>query len=91
MFLKFPRAALHLSLTGVEKAILLQLISLHFTHCGDDYNEWFYVTDRELASLVWCSTHTIYETKRHLSDLKLLEYTRGKGNKTYYRLTDPGP
>jgi len=90
MFLKYPVKALICNLSHAEKSVLLHLVSHHFRFCHGDYDRSFYFTDRDLALLSNCSSRTVWLAKKTLQTKGLIIYQVGKGNKTWYKLFDPG-
>lgn len=86
-FIKYPYPAFHSGLNHAEKSIFLVLCEYYFRHCYGKDRDTFYLTDRTLASLSSCSTHTVWRAKTHLKSLNLIDYSRGESNKTWYTIT----
>jgi len=85
-YIKYPHSLSTSNLTHVDKSILLQLCQLCYTFARSHHDREFWCTDKNLAKLSRCSTFSIFRAKKKLSKLKLIEYSTGPGNKTYYKL-----
>lgn len=85
-YFKFPVRALAEGLSLGETRIYVFLLHHHFRYCRSDYKKDFYVTDRSLSQITGCSTKTVYLSKLSLARKRLIEFTRGIGNKTHYKI-----
>ena len=85
-YIQFPIQAIDSPLSPIEKSILLWLCFFHFRHCRRDFSKEIFITDRELANWVNCSTKTIYLAKKKLKRLDILDYHVGKKNITHYKM-----
>ena len=87
-FIQFPAKALFEFLTNTDRVILLYLIQRHFTFCGSDFKLSFYITDRDLASVVGCSSSSVYHAKRRLTETGFIRYQVGPKNTTWYEIIE---
>jgi len=90
LFIKVPSNALFMDMPHAILRVYIRLIQQHFLYCHGDFTKEFYITDRDLADLCFCSTDTIKRAKRFLSTFELLEYHIGPKNKTFYKIIPDG-
>lgn len=85
-YIKIPSSFIITDLSPRNISILFHLSFLNFKFCGTGRKNTFFITDRDLAKELHCSTHSVYEAKKKLSSLGLIKYTIGEGNVTFYKL-----
>jgi len=85
-FLRLPIKIISENLSKPQTKIYVYLLHHHFRFCHGEYSEEFFFTDRDIASLTGCSTHTVYLTKLALAKKGIIEYRIGPKNKTYYKI-----
>jgi len=94
-FIKYPTNSFASALSHADRTIYLHLLLRHFNYCRNNYDLSFYLTDRDLAEVSGCSLDTVWKSKKHLRDSRLISFEIGPKNKTYYKIIsgngkDPG-
>jgi len=85
-WLKVPERGVSFIYSNAIKGIFLSLIQHHFHVARGELDNWFYITDRDLASRNRCSLRTIWQAKKFLRDNKFLDFNVGHKNRTYYKI-----
>lgn len=88
-YIKVPEVSILLDppLTHVQYHILYKLCDLDFRYsAGRKGRPWFYIQDRDLASLCGCSTSQIYAAKNLLKKHGLIDFEVRSRNRTYYTI-----
>lgn len=89
-YIRMPQVSILNPLSHAEHHILYCLCLLDFRYTPRAArSEEFYVTDRDLADFVPCSTSQIPPTKQKLASAGYIAYRIGQKNRTYYRILYP--
>lgn len=86
---KLPEVSILLDppLSNVQYHILYKLCDLDFRYSQRRIGRpWFFIQDRDLASLCNCSTHEVWKAKNLFKSHGLLEFEVRDRNRTYYHI-----
>ena len=84
-FIKVPARAMSFNPSPVQIAVLVRLCFLQFKfETRGRSSTPFFRTDRDLASDVGCSNHSIWEVKNFWKAKGLIRFWVGDKNRTYY-------
>lgn len=89
-YIRMPQVSILDPLTHTHHHILYTLCLLDYRYTPKAArSQEFYATDRDLASLVPCSTSEIPPAKKHLASAGYISYRIGDKNRTYYKILYP--
>jgi hypothetical protein len=91
-YIKVPEVSILLQppLSNVQYHILYKLCELRFRFTRSHTKDaWFFIQDRDLASLCHCSTAEVWKAKNLFAAHGLLEFEVRARNRTYYHILYP--
>ena len=86
LYFKYPLDAIVCDLTHGERTVYIFLLYQHFRYTRGDYEKEFFLTNRDLSKLSFCSLDTVYKAKLKLKELKLIDFHTGSKNRTFYKI-----